>query len=156
MKLRIVVKRPFGNIELEGKSIDEIVESLRAFPEWLDIIDKLVLKAALQEPSAEMEETLSGLVVFSKDGPLVSLSREEVSDKEAIALILYAQGSEKLEPKEVGRLLELSGRPSAGFGARLSEMRREGLVVKEDGSYKLSVIGKRWIEDMIKELKERR
>lgn len=111
MKIRIVVKRPFGDIELEARSIDEVVESLKAFPEWLDIIDKLVLKAAPQEPSTETKEVLSGLVVFSNEGPLVTLPREKVTDKEAIGLILYALDFERLEPKEVGRLLELSGRP---------------------------------------------
>ena len=153
MKIRIVVKRPFGNIELEGESLDEIIEGLKEFPEWLDIIDKLILKAEPQGTPTVMEEMLSGLVVFSEEGPLIVLSREELSDKEAIGLLLYAMSSEALEPKKVGKLLELSGRPSTGFGARLSEMKREGLVVKENGSYRLSLIGKRWVEDLIKRLK---
>lgn len=152
MKIRVVVKRPFGNIELESKSFDEIVENLESFPEWLDVIDRLVLSAAPQE-TLEKEEFLSGLVTFSKEGPLIVLPREKMSDKEAIGLILYAGDPRTFEPKEIGHLLELSGRPSTGFGARLSEMRREGLVVKEGGTYRLSIIGKRQVEDLISRMK---
>jgi len=154
MKVRVVVKRPFGNIELEGESLDEIVEGLQSFPEWLDVIDRLVLSATPQEEASSVEELLRGVVVTSKEGPLVTLPREKISDKEAIGLILYAGEPKAFEPKEVRRLLELSGRPSSGFGARLSEMRREGLVIKEDGAYRLSIIGRRWVEDLVKQLRE--
>ncbi len=153
MKIRIVIKRPFGNIEFEGNSLDEIVEELQSFPEWLDIIERLVLSAAPQEAQS-MEDSLSKIVVLSKEGPLVPLSREKISDKEAIGLILYAGEPRSFEPKEVGRLLELSGRPSSGFGARLSEMKREGLVIKENGAYRLSVIGRRWVKELIERLRK--
>jgi len=154
LKVRVVVKRPFGNIEIEGRSLDEIIEGLEAFPEWLDVIDKLVLSAAPQEAHLGKEELLSGIITSLKDGPLLTLSRERLSDKEAIGLILYAQDPKMLEPKRISKLLGLSGRPSTGFGARLSEMRREGLAVKENGAYGLSVMGKRWVENLIKRLKE--
>ncbi|RJS68164.1 hypothetical protein CW680_00155 [Candidatus Bathyarchaeota archaeon] len=57
MKVRVVVKRPFGNIELEGESLDEIVEGLQSFPEWLDVIDALHPKRkpqALRNSCAEL------------------------------------------------------------------------------------------------------
>ncbi|HIE14999.1 TPA: hypothetical protein EYP70_06975 [Candidatus Bathyarchaeota archaeon] len=153
MKIRIVIKRPFGNIEFEGNNLDEIVEELQSFPEWLDIIDRLVLSATPQEVQ-NTEDFLSKIMVLSKEGPLVPLSREKISDKEAIGLILYAGEPRSFEPKEVGRLLELSGRPSSGFGARLSEMKREGLVIKENGAYRLSVIGRRWVKELIERLRK--
>ncbi len=152
MKIRVVIERPFGRVELEGGNLDEIIESLESFPEWLDIIDKLVLTAAPQEFPGE-REMLSGVISMSEEGPLITLPRGRLSDKEAIGLLLYAQDSKAVEPKRIGRLLELSGRPSSGFGARLSEMRREGLVVREDGAYRLSPVGKRWVEDLINRLK---
>jgi len=152
LKIRVVVKRPFGDIELEGENFDEIIENLEAFPEWLNVIDKLVLSATPQ--TSGEEDLLSGIVTLSDEGPLITLPRERINDKEAIGLILYAQSQRMFEPKEIGRLLAISGRPSTGFGTRLSEMRREGLVAKEDGAYRLSVIGKRWIEDLIKRWKE--
>ena len=151
MKIRVVIKRPFGNIELEGESLDEIIEGLEAFPEWLDVIDKLVLGSTPEE-TPSTEDTLSKIIEYSNEGPLILLSRDRVSDKEAIGLILYASEPRLLEPKQIGRLLELSGRPSSGFGARLSEMRREGLVVRENGTYRLSVIGRKWVEELIKRL----
>jgi len=151
MKVRVVIRRPFGNIEIEGDSIDEIVEGLQSFPEWLDVIDRLILTATPQEEMTS-EDRLSGIVTMSKDGPLVTLPRERISDKEAIGLILYAGEPRSFEPREIGKLLERSGRPSVGFGARLSEMRREGLIIRENGTYRLSVIGKRWIENVLDRL----
>ena len=153
MKIRVVIERPFGRVELEGGNLDEIIEELESFPEWLDIIDKLVLTAAPQEFPPGEREILSGIISRSEEGPLITLPRERLSDKEAIGLLLYAQDPKAIEPKRIGRLLELSGRPSSGFGARLSEMRREGLVVREDGAYRLSPVGKRWVEDLINRLK---
>ncbi|HYB92633.1 MAG TPA: hypothetical protein VED00_00600, partial [archaeon] len=78
---------------------------------------------------------------------------ESISDKEALGLLLYAHDPNPVEPKELGRILELGGRHSPGFGARLSEMRLEGLIVKEEKAYRLSVNGKKWVEDIITRLK---
>jgi len=153
LKIRVIVKRPFGNAEIEGDTIDETVESLETFPDWLDVIDKLVLSAAPQETFSIKEDLLSGIVTSSEEGPVLVLARGELNDKEAIGLILYAQDPVPIEPKKIGRLLTLSGRPSAGFGTRLSEMRREGLTVKEGGGYRLSAIGKKWVEDLIRRFK---
>ncbi|KPV65577.1 MAG: hypothetical protein AOA65_0008 [Candidatus Bathyarchaeota archaeon BA1] len=150
MKIRVVIKRPFGDVELEGDSLDELIEGLQAFPDWLAVIDKLIISP---EMPAGTQERLTGLIEFSKDGPLVIVPREKISDKEAIGLLLYAQDPEGLEPKEVGRLLDLSGRPSMGFGSRLSEIRREGLVIKEDNLYRLSAAGRKWTEDLVSRLR---
>ncbi len=148
MKIRVIVKRPYGDVEVEGESLDEVVEGLETFPDWLVVIDKLVtgLETADKGP-------LFGLVEFSSEGPLITVPKERVSDRESIGLLLYAKDPEALEPKELGRLLNLSGRPSAGFGSRLSEMRREGHAVKEGNAYRLSVAGKRWIEEVVSRLR---
>jgi hypothetical protein len=58
-----------------------------------------------------------------------------------------------LEPKEIGALLSLSGHGTSGYGSRLSEMRREGNIIKEGNGYRLSVAGKKWINELILKLK---
>jgi hypothetical protein len=98
----------------------------------------------------EREETrsLEGLIEITSEGPSVIVPRDELSSKEAIGLILYAIDPDPMEPKEIGRLLKISGQPSAGYGSRLSEMKREGIVVKEDNAYRLSVAGRNWVEEV--------
>jgi hypothetical protein len=152
MKIRVVIKRSFGDIELEGDSLDEIIEHLQSVPDWLTIVDKMILGPELAPKERSL---LLGLVEFSQEGPLLIAPRESLSDKEALGLLLYARDPDPVEPKELGRLLSLSGRPSAGFGARLSEMRREGLVLKEGEAYRLSVNGRKWIEDVAVKLGRR-
>jgi len=83
----------------------------------------------------------------------LTVAQERVSDKEAIGLLLYAAGTRLLEPKGVGNLLELSGRPCPGLGARLSELRREGLLVKDGAAYRLSAAGKEWVEKLAARLR---
>ena len=149
MKIRVTVKRPYGNIEVEGESLDEVVRGLEVFPEWLVVIDKLMSST---ETDVE-EEQLRGIIEASSDGPQLIVPKDRISSREAIGLLLYAQNPTPLEPREVGSLLTLSGHGSAGYGSRLSEMRREGAILKEGGGYRLSVAGKKWIEELISRLK---
>ena len=106
MKFRIVVERPFGRIELEAESLEEVLDQLRSFPEWMTVIDQTIIERALAPDS---REELMGIVEFTVDGPAIIVPPEKVNSKEAIGLLLYAFGPEGLEPKEVSRLLSLSG-----------------------------------------------
>jgi len=150
LKLRVLVRRPFGEVEVEGSDLDELVENLKVLPDWLSVIEKLVSGPEL---SGEPKELLSGLAETSQEGPVLTVAQERVSDKEAIGLLLYAAGTRLLEPKGVGNLLELSGRPCPGLGARLSELRREGLLVKDGAAYRLSAAGKEWVEKLAARLR---
>ena len=42
MKVTVVIKRPYGNVEVEGDTLDEIVEGLATFPVWLAVIDRMI------------------------------------------------------------------------------------------------------------------
>ena len=148
MKIRVTVKRPYGDIEVEGDSLDEVVQGLEAFPEWLVVIDKM-----MSTTDTDQGEKLSGIIEVSSEGPQLTVPKDRVSSKEAIGLLLYSEDPNPLEPKEIGALLSLSGHGSAGYGSRLSEMRREGSIIKEGGGYRLSVAGKKWIEELILKLK---
>ena len=150
MKVRVIVKRSYGNVEVEGESLDEVVEGLETFPEWLAVIDKLI---SIPEGEAAEEKSLTGVIETTSDGPQLTVSKELISSKEAISLLLYAQDPNAVEPRKIGRLLDLSGHGSTGFGSRLSEMRREGAVLKEGEGYRLSVSGKKAVEELVKRLK---
>jgi len=150
MKVRVTVRRPYGDIEVEGESLDEIVEGLQTFPEWLAVIDRLV-------PSMEEEKTattaLEQVVEITPEGPQLTVAKDRISNKEAISLLVYAKDPEPLEPREIGRLLNLSGHGSSGFGSRLSEMRREGTLLKEGEGYRLSATGRRLVEELAEKLR---
>jgi len=150
MKYRIVIDRPFGRIELEAESLEEILKQLQSFPEWMTVIDQSIIERAL---APEPKDELRGIVEFTVDGPAIIVPIEKLNSKEAIGLLLYASGPDGLEPKEISRLLSLSGLGMAGYAARMSEMKREGLILREGDKYRLSVRGRSWVEEVVSRLR---
>jgi len=149
LKVKLSIKRPYGDIVLEGESFNEIIENLKSLPEWINTIDSLILKPETPQAKKDM---LKGVIEYTSEGPVIIVPRERLSDKEAIGLILYANDPNPLQPKEIARLFALSGRLSAGFGARLSELKNEGLILKDAGAYRLTVTGKNWVENFLSRL----
>jgi len=146
LKIRLVLHRSYGDVEVEADSFDEIVENMKGFPEWLEVIDGLV---ASQSTAVGEKEVLEGIVETTADGPVIVVPRDRLTDKEAVGVLLYALDPAGLKPKEMSRLLSLSGFLSVGFASRISELKREGLAYKEADAYKLTVGGKKWIEDLV-------
>jgi hypothetical protein len=146
LKVKLSLKRSYGDIVLEGGSFDEIVENIKSLPQWLDIVDSLIMRS---ETPASKREVLRGIVEYTTDGAVITLPKEKLSDKEAICLILFANEPDSLQPREIARLLTISNRLSAGFGARLSELRNEGLILKDAGSYRLTATGRTMVEEMV-------
>lgn len=149
MKVKLAIKRSYGDITLEGDGLDEIVASLKAAPEWLDIIDALILRT---ESPTSRKDFLRGIIEFTSEGTVLVTLKESISDKEAICLILYANDPTPVQPKDVARLLTISGRLSPGFGARLSELRSEGFIIKEGSAYRLTASGKRIAEEVVQRI----
>jgi hypothetical protein len=145
LKVRLILHRSYGDIEVEDESFDKIVESMKGFPEWLEVIDSLVVS---QSASVGEKEVLEGIVESTADGPVIVVPRDRLTDKEAVGVLLYAMDPAGLKPKEMSRLLSLSGFLSVGFASRISELKREGLAYKEADTYRLTVAGKKWIEDL--------
>ncbi|MEM2961896.1 MAG: hypothetical protein QXS76_03490 [Candidatus Bathyarchaeia archaeon] len=150
MKVKVTLKRSYGDIELEGENFEEIVDKLKEFPEWIDVIDSIIASKGAGSGESEL---LAGVVEYTPDGPIIVAPRERITVREALGILLYASGGQGLRPRDLGRLLNLSGLLSIGFASRLSELRREGLVYKEDESYRLTATGKRWVEEFIKSLR---
>ena len=149
MKIRITLHRSYGDIEIEGETFEEVIENLKGFPEWLEVIDSMIAATS----SVSEKEILKGIIQNTPDGPLITVSREKLTDREAVGLLLYAMEPNGLKPKELSRLLNLSGFLSVGFASRLSELKREGLAYKEGEVYRLTVSGKKWIEKLISSFK---
>jgi hypothetical protein len=150
LKVRLVLHRSYGDIELEGDSFDEIIERIKEFPEWLEVIDTMI---STQSTAVGEKDILSGLVQITTEGPVLTITRDKLTDREAVATLLYAMEPQGLRPKELSRLLSLSGFLSVGFASRLSELKREGLAYREGDTYKLTVAGKQWVETKAKQMK---
>jgi len=167
-RYRITVKRTFGTVTLEGNTPEELLESLVGFQDLLAKIDGALSKPELVSPKGVTEDTGEGLprrggievltdlrvVEMTQDGPLLMTQKGKMSDREAIGILLYAMPTAKAG--EIFRLMKLSGRDRPGLPARLSELRREGLVVKDGEVYRLSSIGREWAEEAISRLRSGR
>jgi len=150
LKVRVVLHRSYGDIELEAESFDEIIQKIKEFPEWLEVIDSMV---TAQATAVGEKDLLSGIVQTTADGPVITIPRDRLTDREAVGILLYAMDPEGLRPREMSRLLSLSGFLSVGFASRLSELKREGLAYKEGDIYLLTVAGKSWVEGLVKSIK---
>ena len=69
MKVRLTLHRAYGDIEIEAETFDEIVERLRAFPEWLDVIDSVV---SAQASGANVKESLAGIIENTADESILN------------------------------------------------------------------------------------
>ena len=138
MKVTLAVKRPYGDLTLESSNFEELVESLKSLPEWLNVIDGLILRS--EAPTKK--DLLRGLVEDTSEGTVITLPKEKASDKEAICLLLYVNEPNSLQPREVAKLLTISGRLSAGFGARNVE---ENLPATPDKLYGIGSVTKSFV-----------
>lgn len=150
MKVKLSIRRPYGEILLEGDTLEDLVNHLKSVPEWLSIVDGLIRKT---ETPTSKKDFLQGIVEFTSDGIAIAVPKDRLSDKEAICLLLYANDPSPMQPREIARLLTISGRLSAGFGARVSELRNEALILKEGTAYRLTATGKQWTESLLERLK---
>jgi hypothetical protein len=150
LKVKLILHRSYGDIELEGENFDELIDRLKEFPEWLEVIDSII---SSQSTVVSEKDILSGIVQVTSEGPVLTVSRDKLTDREAVALLLYAMDPKGLRPRELSRLLSLSGFLSVGFASRLSELKREGLTYREGDVYKLTVAGKNWVEKTVKTIK---
>ena len=152
MKIRITLKRTYGDLEIEGESFEDIVDKLKEFPQWIDVIDNII---ATKSGGFSESELLVDIIENTPDGPVIIVPGDRLTGREAVGILLYASGNQGLRPRDLGRLLNLSGLLSIGFASRLSELKRENLVLKESDTYRLTISGRRWIEELIKSLRSR-
>ncbi len=93
-------------------------------------------------------EELAGILETTPDGKLhFTIPFDRISAKEAIGLILYSANP---SPMEDARLIELLGTSWKAVKdnvvrARVSELRKEGKLIAEQGRYNLSGAGLQWV-----------
>ena len=140
------IKTPFGEVNIEGDTPQEILDMLESIPE--NFVEKLsdFISNRLVLSGAQ----LKGILEPTTEGPVI-VTRENLTHYEAVGLILYASEDKKNTASQVQKLLESSGIKSM-VPARLNEMTKRGQVFKPDPAkpeFKLTIQGEKWVEDEV-------
>jgi len=146
-RIRLVVKAPFGAIEVGGETAEEVLDALEKLDqEFLAEVNERV--SALLATQARDE--LKGIVELGRDGPVI-VTKKKMTHYEAIGLILYSIKGHQSSSRELKGWLAASGK-KATVPARLYEMRKRGHIfkpVEKAPYYKLSTRGVKWIEEEV-------
>jgi len=150
-RVKLSTKHGEDYIELSASSIQELNALLDELPQLISKLDSIKEQLAVKSG----EDDLKGIVKIDEKGlPILSIMDKDVTDKEAIMLLLYPLKDEGLKSGDIGMLLNKSGIVSTGYAARLYEMRREGIVTKkETGEYVLTEKGKMLAREVAKKLR---
>ena len=148
-RLRFRIRRGNFEVELEGE-----FEYVRGrFEELLQTqpASGLASQSVLGDQSMEAlvpGEELAGILETTPDGKLhFTIPFDRISAKEAIGLILYSGNPNPIEDAKLIEWLGTSWKAVKDnvVRARVSELRKEGKLIAEQGRYSLSGAGLQWI-----------
>jgi hypothetical protein len=153
MRLRFRLRR--GNFEVELEGDFEYVRG--KFEELLKSQPSVASPSSTPIAELPMEglvpsEELSGILETTQDGKLhFTIPFDRISAKEAIGLILYSFNPAPLEDAKLIELLGTSWKAVKDnvVRARVSELRKEGKLIAEQGRYSLSGAGLQWISQEV-------
>ncbi len=97
-------------------------------------------------------EELSGILETTAEGKLhFTIPFDRISAKEAIGLILYSSNPTPIEDAKLIEFLGTSWKAVKDnvVRARVSELRKEGKLIVEQGRYSLSGAGVQWISQEV-------
>jgi hypothetical protein len=97
-------------------------------------------------------EELAGILETTSEGKLhFTIPFDRISAKEAIGLILYGSNPAPIEDAKLIELLGTSWKAVKDnvVRARVSELRKEGKLIAEQGRYSLSGAGLQWISQEV-------
>jgi hypothetical protein len=148
-RLRFRLRRGNYEVELEGdfdyvrEKFEELLRT-QSTPQPIQV-------AAPMEQSLEgflPSEELAGILEMTPEGKLhFTIPFDRISAKEAIGLILYSSNPTPIEDAKLIELLGTSWKAVKDnvVRARVSELRKEGKLIAEQGRYSLSGAGLQWI-----------
>ncbi|OYT66583.1 hypothetical protein B6U74_00070 [Candidatus Bathyarchaeota archaeon ex4484_205] len=145
--IRITLRRRYGDVEIEGDNVEEVIELLEGFKRIDEEISEI-----LREP---LKGELVGIVDYDRNQkPIIKVRKEFVTVKDAILLLLYASKESGLSNTEINEQLIKSGIRTTSHAARLSELAREGYVMRnEKGKYLVTEQGKYQVQEIIKRIR---
>jgi hypothetical protein len=152
-RLRFRLRRGNFEVELEG-DFDYVrgkfEELLQSQPTIQPVSPSTTADRSLEGfvPSEE----LAGILETTAEGKLhFTIPFDKISAKEAICLILYNSNPTPIEDAKLIELLGTSWKAVKDnvVRARVSELRKEGKLIAEQGRYSLSGAGLQWISQEI-------
>ena len=148
--LRFRLRRGNFEVELEGE-----YEYVRGkFEEFLRSPPTMQSMPQSVESSMDLVpgEELVGILEKTPEGKLhFTIPFDRISAKEAIGLILYSVNPSSLEDANLIELLGTSWKAVKDnvVRARVSELRKEGKLITEQGKYNLSGAGLQWVSQEV-------
>jgi len=148
-RLRFRLRR--GNFEVELEGDHDYVRG--KFEELLQSQPAIQPLASITTGDQSLEgivpsEELAGILETTAEGKLhFTIPFDRISAKEAIGLILYSSNPTPIEDAKLIELLMTSWKAVKDnvVRARVSELRKEGKLIAEQGRYSLSGAGVQWI-----------
>ena len=148
--LRFRLRR--GNFEVELEGDFSYVKG-----KFEELLSQHATQADIQAVNTPMDtvtpgEKLTGILEKTPDGKLhFTVPFDRISAKEAIGLILYSANPSPLEDGNLIELLGISWKSVKDnvVRARVSELRKEGKLIAEQGRYTLSGAGLQWISQEV-------
>ena len=154
-RLRFRIRKGDFEVELEGDH-EYVREQFESLSERLEARFGTMQSAAVDEVSqpvaSSAQDQLEGIVQYSSGGrPHLTVPADTLSAKEALALVLFAIHPRPLGDDELSNLLQASWKTTSGavVRARASELKREGKLIAEKGTYVLSGAGIQWVKSEI-------
>ena len=151
--LRFRLRRGNFEVELEGDfeyvrgKFEELLQSQPQAQQVGDRVAETVIPG----------EELAGILETTPDGKLhFTIPFDRLSAKEAIGLILYSANPSAIDDAVLIELLGTSWKAVKDnvIRARVSELRKEGKLIAEQGRYSLSGAGVQWIsQDVLPKLR---
>jgi hypothetical protein len=151
-KLRFKIRRGDFEVELEG-DFDYVKERFEEIERSFRSVEALKNSETAPAPTvgtADATLGIAGIVEFGSEGkPHLTVPVESLSAKEAISLVMFSLHPKPLGDDDLSSLLSSSWKTTGEsiVRARISELRREGKVIAERGSYLLSGAGVQWIQN---------
>jgi len=148
-KLSVNLETSYGTLTIYGNTPEEILATLDLLTE--DFLEKIEEKVSKLELQAVRNE-LDGIVRFTSEGPVI-VTRSDLSHYEIIGLVIYSMKHHEATSKQIRDRIEASGKKVI-VPARLSEMKKRGLVYRPDGkgsAYRLTAKGLKWIQEEVVE-----
>ncbi len=149
-KLRFRLRRGNFEVELEGEydyvkgKFEEFLQSPPTMQSTQQTVENPLDIVPGEELVGILEKTPEGKLHFT-------IPFDRISAKEAIGLILYSVNPSSLEDANLIELLGTSWKAMKDnvVRARVSELRKEGKLIAEEGRYTLSGAGLQWISQEV-------
>lgn len=151
--MRFRLRRGDFEVELEGEfeyvrqQFEVLQEDLRPSTQTSP-----VLKLDPTDIPPEMKDSVTGVVEYTREGkPHLIVPVHNLSAKEAISIVMYSIHPKPLGDGDLSSLLSSSWKATneSVVRARVSELRKEGKLIADRGSYVLSGAGIQWVEGQV-------